>query len=181
MSFLSAHRALPFSLSALAFLGMLNGCRDGADGPTANSTTSASETSATTSPLSVPSTGIPPTVGSAPSTDASTPETSPPATLPENESPYDFPVSISPSAGTVGTVITITATGCAGGEEVEFADRQVVDAGASTPGKSVPFQISGQTLTAKYTIAPDDSLGGAVVTVICGNGEGAASLEITST
>jgi phosphatidylserine synthase len=43
MSFLSAHRALPFSLSALALLGMLNGCRDGADGPTANSTTSASE------------------------------------------------------------------------------------------------------------------------------------------
>jgi hypothetical protein len=92
--------------------------------------------------------------------------------LPEDESPYDFSVSLFPSAGTVGTVVTITATDCAGGEEVEFADRQVVDAGASTPGKSVPFQSSGQTLTAKYTIAPDDSLGGAVVTVICGNGEG---------
>ena len=104
--------------------------------------------------------------------------TSPPATLDERESPYDFEVVASPPIATVGTAIMITAPGCDDAEEVGFADRRTVDAGASAPGRSVPFRESGQTLTAEFTISPEDSIGGAVVTVRYSNGEGATSVEV---
>jgi hypothetical protein len=111
-------------------------------------------------------------------TTSSTEATSPPATLDERESPYDLSVEISPSSASVGTVITITASECENGQDVEFGDREAVNAGASAPSKAVPFTMSGSTLTAQYTISPDDSVGGAVVTVICSNGQGSAPVRI---
>ena len=114
-------------------------------------------------------------------TTSSTEATPPPATLDERESPYDLSVEISRSSASVGTVITITASECENGQDVEFGDREAVNAGASAPRKAVPFTMSGSTLTAQYTIAADDSLGGAVVTVICSNGQGSAPVRIVPT
>lgn len=134
-------------------------------------------TSTTTQPSSDPQVTVPSSVVES-TTSASTKRTSPQATLDERESPNDFSVEVSPSSATVGTVITITAPGCKEPKEVEFADRETVRAGASAPRKSVPFRMAGSTLTAQYTIALDDSLGGAVVTVICSNGQGSAPIRI---
>ncbi len=87
-------------------------------------------------------------------------------------------MTVTPTIATTGTVITITAQGCTAGEEVRFADRETVDAGASAPRKTVPFQVSGSTLAAQYTIAADDSIGGAVVSVLCSEGRGSAPLDV---
>lgn len=133
--------------------------------------------STTTQPSSTSEVAVPSSIVES-TTSASTKRTSPPATLDERESPNDFSVEVSPSSATVGTVITITAPGCKEAKEVEFADQETVRAGASAPRKSVPFRMAGSTLTAQYTVAPDDSLGGAVVTVICSNGQGSAPIRI---
>ena len=104
--------------------------------------------------------------------------TSPQATLDENESPDDFEVVASPPAAAAGSAITVTAQGCDDPEEVTFADRRTVDAGASGLRTHLSFRVSGETLTAAYTISPEDSIGAAVVTVRCSNGEGSTSVEV---
>lgn len=169
-------RFFRLSLSVVAALSVGSGCgpedaspfgdlqEAGEEGPNSTAPSTSAEPAAPT-----------PTVAS---TTMPTERRSPLATLDERESPNDFPVEVSPLSATVGTVIGITARGCDSGQEVEFADRETVRAGVSAPAKSVPFEMSGSTLTAHYTIAPDDSPGGAVVSVICSNGQGSAPIRV---
>lgn len=164
------------SLSVIVALSVVAGCGPEEASPFGD----LGETGGETPDSIPPSTSVEATAPSATVTSTTVPtkRTSPPATLDERESPYDFAVEVSPPSATVGTVITITARGCQNGQEVTFADRETVNAGASAPRKPVSFQMSGSTLTARYTIAPDDSPGGAVVSVICGNGQGSAPIEV---
>ena len=150
---MSFPRRLTLVLAGIFVPMMLAGCGD-EGGPSENSATSPTEEA------------------------TSTTMTSPPATLEENESPYDFEVVASPPLAAVGSAITITAQGCDEPEEVTFADRQTVDAGASGLRTHLSFQVAGETVTSGYTVSPEDSIGGAVVTVRCSNGEGSASVEV---
>lgn len=106
----------------------------------------------------------------------------PSATLPPHpdHDPSFFEAEVSPTSGPPGTAITVTASGCprAGPAEVEFRDRRVVDAGANAPGKLLPTEWSGTTLTATYAIAPNDAKGSAVIRVRCSDKWGRASFVV---
>ncbi len=104
--------------------------------------------------------------------------TSPQGTVGENVSPGDLEVVASPRVAAAGSAITITVQRCAEPEEVYFADRRTVDAGASGLRTPLSFRFSDETVTAAYTISPEDSVGEAVVTVRCSNGEGATTVEV---
>jgi hypothetical protein len=103
---------------------------------------------------------------------------SPQATSHENESPHDLEIVASPPRAAAGDAITVTAQGCDEPEKVEFGDRRTVEAGASGLRTPLSLQFSDEAVTAGYTISPEDSIGTAIVTVRCTNGEGATSVEV---
>ena len=157
-------RLLTRSLSVLIALSMVAGCERETELPADGVGGTPGETSTALSSSTAPS-AIP---------------TSPPDFSDENEPQNDFPVTISPSSGATGTTITITAHGCRSGEQVKYADREAVATG-SGERKQVPFRVSGSTLTAEYTVAPEDSIGSAEVIVICSNGSGSTPFDVVPT
>lgn len=102
---------------------------------------------------------------------------------PDSASSYD--VTLSTNSARPGSVVTVTVTlppRCL--EEptavsVTFADEQLQRAGVAGTGKRVPHRLMGTTLTATYTVVPEDSPGNALFIVRCeAGGDGVAALRI---
>jgi hypothetical protein len=107
--------------------------------------------------------------------------TSPPATS-------EVVVKVSPATQVAGKSIRITGTGCIGPKEVHIADSEAVKAGVSAPRKNIKYSLESHDpehgervkVTTAYVVSPEDSIGRAVVTVICDNGAGNARLYIVN-